>query len=323
MSRHVADENPQIIALDTYEPQRPYMDEHNKELSWRSEHRRTGLQIHLMPVPVPKSGRNSSGFKPRLEWVNGRWPRISYESDGLSVSIQYTVQQGVISQQFLIKNPSKKDQKIPYALQAEGSTVTTLHIEDNVWEMTDDFDWTASKPQIVRDLNGFYILGENKSVMHQDGTRTKYSGNSEAIMAVFHNGVRLGAENVRLIPIEDEAPVAQRKPSENLLLNQNFPSVLCIPPHGIEEVVVQYILRSHIDNELPYLDYFDVGTFLRNEQYCVWSFKEESVFNNIFRRQLEHILCLCLVKVVPSSNSGPRIPFDTTLASGSTPVGDL
>ncbi len=35
--QHVAGQNQQIIALDTYEPQYPYMKEHDEELNWRSK----------------------------------------------------------------------------------------------------------------------------------------------------------------------------------------------------------------------------------------------------------------------------------------------
>ena len=159
--------------------------------------------------------------------------------------------------------------------------------------------------------------------MQQDGTTIKYNMWSEAIMAIFQNGVRIGSENIILIPIADEILASQRRTSQNLLLNQKCPSVLCFSPHETQELVVQYKMRSHHVNELPCLDYLDLGTFFCSDQHCVWSFREDNKFNNVFGRQLEHILCICLVKVVTSSKNRPRILFDTTLTSGSITVGDL
>lgn len=110
--QYVADENPKMIALDTYEPQYPYMNNHGEELGWQSEHQRTGSHLRLMSMLK----HEVEGPEPSLEWVNGRWPHISYELEELRVSVQFTVEQGVISQQFLIKNTSNTEQDIRYAL---------------------------------------------------------------------------------------------------------------------------------------------------------------------------------------------------------------
>lgn len=83
-------------------------------------------------------------------------------------------------------------------------TVTTLHIENDRWEMNEDFDWLTSKPQVVRGLNGYFTLGENKGVLHQDHSTTNDDMRSEVILTVFHNGVRVNSENIVLIPVEHE-----------------------------------------------------------------------------------------------------------------------
>ena len=317
--QYVADDNPKMIALDTYEPYYPYMNNHSEELGWQSENQRTGLHLRLMSMLK----HEVEGLEPSLEWVNGRWPHVSYELEDFRVSVQFTVEQGVISQQFLIKNTSNTEKHIRYALQAEGSTVTTLHVEDDRWEMNEDFDWSAPKPQVVSDLKGYFTLGENKGVLHQDHTTTDDDMRSEAILTVFHNGVRISSEDIVLIPVEHETLPSRGKGMNDLLTNRKRPNILCVPPHGVQELLVQYKLRFDHKNEMPFLDYLDVGTFLLRDQHYFWSFKDDSEFNTIFRRQLEHILCLCLVNVIPHSKSGPRVPFDTTLASGSTPAGDL
>ena len=261
----------------------------------------------------------------RLTYSTG--PEFSSPIDGLSISIQLTVEQGTISQQFLIFNSSHADKEVQYALQAEGSTVTTLHVEGDRWEMNGDFDGSASKPQITRDANGFFVLEEDKTVLQHDDTTTRNVTRSEAVMAVFHNGVRISSENIISMPVKDENWARRGTAINNLPFNQKTRNVLCVPAQGIQELVVQYKLRPHHDHKLPRLDYLDVGTFLYGDQDKDWDCKNDKKidkgFNAIFGRHLEHILCLCLIKNIPSSKSGPRVPFDTSLAAGSTPVGDL
>lgn len=317
--QHVADETQQVIALDTYEPQYPYMKQHNEELNWRSKRQRTGLVAHLKPI----SQGEDKAFEPRLEWVNGRWPRISYELDGLRISIQFTVEQGAISQQFLIRNPSNEKKEVQYALQAVGSTVTTLHVEDDRWERNGEFDWSASKPQIIRGLNDSFTLEENKTILQQDGTTAENSTRSKAVLAIFHNAIPIRSENIVLIPVEDENMAYRGTGMKNIPLSQESLDMLCVPPHGVQELVVQYKLRPHHNKDMLSLRYHDVGTFLHNDQHGSCGFEDDIEFNTIFRRKLEHILCLCLVKNLSNSKGGPRIPFDTTFASGSTPAGDL
>ncbi len=109
----------------------------------------------------------------------------------------------------------------------------------------------------------------------------------------------------------------------DLLTNRKCPNILCVPSHEAQELLVQYKLRFDHKSEITCVDYLDAGTFLHRDQHYLWSFKDDDKLNTIFRRQLEHILCLCIVKIIPDSKSGPRVPFDTALASGSTPAGDL
>jgi len=131
-------------------------------------------------------------------------------------------------------------------------------------------------------------------------------------MAIFHNGIRISSENVVLIPVEDENPA--RRGMKNLPLSQESFNTLYVPPYGVQELILQYKLRPHRNKKMSCLSYLDVGTFLHNDQPGSCDSERD------IRRNPEHILCLCLVKNVPDSKSGPRIPFDTTFASGSTPV---
>jgi len=177
--------------------------------------------------------------------------------------------------------------------------VTTLHVEDDRWERNGEFDWLTTKPQIFRNLNGSFTLEESEAVLQRDGTTTENSTRSEAVMAIFHNGIRISSENIVLIPVEDESPA--RRGMKNLPLSQESFDMLYVPPYGVQELILQYKLRPHRNKEMSYLSYLDVGTFLHNDQPGSCGFGRDIEFNTIFRRNLEHILCLCLVKNVPDS----------------------
>lgn len=199
--------------------------------------------------------------------------------------------------------------------------MTTLHVEHDRWERNGEFGWSTTKPQIFRNSHGSFTLEESETVLQEDGTTTENSTRSEAIMTIFHNGIRISSENIVLIPVEDENPTRRRM--KNPPLSHGSFNMLHVPPRGVQELTLQYKLRPHGNKKMSYLSYLDVGTFLHNDQPCSCGFERDIEFNTIFRRNLEHILCLCLIKNVPDSKSGPRIPFDNTFASGSTPAGDL
>jgi len=154
-------------------------------------------------------------------------------------------------------------------------------------------------------LNGSFTLEESEAVLQRDGTTNENSTRSEAVMAIFHCGIRISSENIVLIPVEDENPA--RRGMKNLPLSQESFSMLYVPPHGVQELILQYRLRPHRNKEMSYLSYLDVGTFLHNDQPGSCGFERDIEFNTIFRRNLEHILCLCLVKNIPDSKSGSRI----------------
>lgn len=199
--------------------------------------------------------------------------------------------------------------------------MTTLQVEDDRWERNGDFDWSNSKPQIIRKVNDSFNLEEKETIVQQHDTAAENSTWSEAVMAVFHNGIRIDFENIVLIPVEDR--ISPRRDLKTLPLSQKPSNIFHFPPHGVQELVVQYKIQPHRNKRMSHLSYLDVGTFLHNDQHCSCGSKDDIEFNIVFRRKLEHILCLCLVRNVPDLKSGPHIPFDTTFALGSTPAGDL
>ncbi len=129
MSQYVARKEPRIICLTNtglmgYQRDLAFI---RQMLHGLAQVRGTGLGINLMS----SSGSKSVSFETQLEWLNGHWPCICYEFDGLVVSVVFTVEKGVLSQQYVIVNPSEKEICVLYNLQIGGSEVDTLHVNDS------------------------------------------------------------------------------------------------------------------------------------------------------------------------------------------------
>lgn len=126
MSQHVVEENPRIICLAS-----PSLEYYQRDLLsvGFALHRQaqvpgTGLGVHLKS---PSSAKKPS-FETRLEWLNGHWPCIYYELEGLAISVAFSVERGVLSQQYVIVNPSEKDIDIQIDLQIGRCEAFTLYV---------------------------------------------------------------------------------------------------------------------------------------------------------------------------------------------------
>lgn len=154
--------------------------------------------------------------------------------------------------------------------------------------------------------------------------------------AVFHNGGLLKLDRTASIPIrlpwDPDSDGEDSGDSEDDIKSksdQTAPSpsfgVLQVASKGVQKLVLQYKVQSHSIGQPRSLHCSDVKTFLKSDQSRSWCFKDDLTCNSIFRRYLEHILCLCLVDVMPDPGKEHCIPFmnDVTLEKASTPLGDL
>ncbi|KAF6232731.1 hypothetical protein HO173_008945 [Letharia columbiana] len=101
MSKYIADDNPRVICLSSpgISMDRRYLNGLGARMQRRAQIRKSGLSIRLMA-----DSKVEDPIKTPLEWINGRWPCIHYEIDGVLVSVLFTVNEGVLSQQFSIEN---------------------------------------------------------------------------------------------------------------------------------------------------------------------------------------------------------------------------
>lgn len=329
MSKYIAEDNPRVICLDSpgITGGRRFLKGLGAGMQRRALERNSGLGIDFMADSIVEDP-----IKTRLEWINGRWPCIQYELDGFLISVLFTVNEGVLSQQFFIENPSSESKAVRFALQVQNAIIRTLRVAHGRWTPSDaSYDLEGSVPPLQPNASGLYNIVEREhKTTRNDAVPDGVKG--EAVFAVIHNGKTLVLDRTASIPISlPWDPDSGRNSDDDVKSksDQTIPSAssgfLEVAPQAVQKLVVQYKLQSH-DIEQPWsLQSLNVESFLKSDQSRSWSFQKDHEFNPIFRRHLEHILCLCLVDVMPDLGKERRVPFmnDITLESASTPLGDL
>ena len=340
MSKYIAEDNPRVICLDSpgISGGRRFLNGLGARMQRRARERNSGLSIRLMGNSIVEDPINT-----RLEWINGRWPCIHYEIGNVLISVLFTVNKGVLSQQFFIENPSSESKAVRFALQVQGATVRTLRVAHGQWAPSDEYDLNDEiEPRLRPNASGLYNIvekGHERSPhepYQQDGDAVPNVVKGEAVFAVFHNGELLKLDRTASVPIRlpwdpDSDSEDSGDPDDDIKNRsaQTVPSpssgVVQVASGGVQKLVLQYKVQSHSIEQHRSLQILDVETFLKSDQSKNWSFKEDHKFNSIFRRYLEHILCLCLIDVMPNPGKERRIPFmnDVTLESASTPLSDL
>lgn len=330
MSKYIAGDNPRVICLSGpgISLSRSSLDGLGARMHWVVQRQGFGLGIRLMG--------DSKLEDPILEWINGRWPCIRYEIDSILVSILFTVNEGILSQQILIENPSSVNKIVPFALQLRGATVSTLRVTHGRWAPSDPHEnyWDVSKPLPRPKASSLYhmVEGEHEwspcEPLHQNRNPATKALKGEAVIAVFHDSQLLKLDGrAWALPRDLYGSSNNDAQSES---TQTAPSassgILQVAPKGTQKLTLQYELQSYGDEDSRSPIFLNVENFLKSDQIRrSWTFKEDHKFNPIFRRYLEHILCLCLVNVTPDQGEECRIPFinDVTLELGSTPFSDL
>ena len=316
MTKYVAGHSPRVICLDAPGNSWDHRDLNSlgAEMEWQVRQRNRGLGIRLMAA--------SEVEDPVLEWINGRWPCVRYGVDGTLVSILFTVNAGVLSQQIIIENPSSEDKVVRFALETGDATVSTLGVAQGRWT------WSRSL-HVMEPLSarGCYRIAEHpRETSQQDHPPATDAVKGEARIAIFHNGELLKLDDHASVPIRDNDEPDGDVQSKSDHTAPSAPSgILQVASKGIHKLVLQCELQSHSSDGSWNPKCLNVESFLQSEMSKSWSFKEHHELNPIFRRYLEHILCLCLVDIPPDPGEERRVPFlnDVTLESVSTPLSDL
>ena len=332
MSRYLDEDEPRIICLGS-----PKLEGYHRDLGSvggklhdLAQAVGTGFHVRLMPA----SGEEEiSGMKTRLEWINGRWPCIYYQQDGLDVSVLFTVDRGILSQQYLIANPSAEQKSFRFALQIGGAQVNTLHVDGAEWVGAND-EWSDEIRNLPHTIHAFHVAeklwDESPDATQHGSDSAKSSTRGEAVIAILHNDELLAHENAFQIPIwrndsdSDDGESDDEQKSEKQISSASS-SLLNVASSGVQKLVVQYNLGPYGVEDSQVLLPQETGTLLRSEISRNWSFVKDDDFNPIYRRHLEYILCLCVISDRQRPEEQCRNPFinDITFESESTPMNDL
>lgn len=331
MSRYLDEDEPRIICLGSPKLEYYHRDliSVGEKLHGLAQAEDTGFHVRLMPA----SGEETSGMKTRLEWINGHWPCIYYQQDGLDISVLFTVDRGILSQQYLMANPSAEQKSFRFALQIGGAQVNTLHVDGTGWVGAND-ELSDEIHNLPHTSHAFHVAeklwDEAPDATQHGSDGAKLSTRGEAVIAVLHNDELLAPENVVQIPVwrndsDSDGGESDDEQKSGKQVSSASSSLLNVAPSGVQKLVVHYSLRPYGVEDSRALLPQETGTLLKSERSGNWSFVKDDDFNPIYRRHLEYILCLCLISDRPSPEEQSRNPFinDITFESGSTPMNDL
>ena len=304
MSQYLAEDETQIICLGS--PTLKYYQRDLGDVGDRlhelAQIEQTGIHIHLRLA----SGTEAPITQTTLVWINGRWPCIKYTVGGLDVSVLFTVDEGILSQRYLITNPSTEQKAAQYSLKIGGAQVNTLHVEGQEWvgagehESADKYrdhlphwasafyvtekQWEKASEAMQHNDDPMKITTQNEKATAEaveDGDDTpKSAKRGQARIALFHNDNLVAPEDAPQTPIptifydsdreeaDDEKKTGDKAPPA-------FSEPLNVVPSGVQKFVVQYSLRPYDESQEQYSRVIlpqNVKNLLKREESGNWSF---------------------------------------------------
>lgn len=121
--------------------------------AWDLENKHDYLRPFIILPPIDSLG--GSSVPPEVKWVNWKWPRYEYPrtDEGLRITIQYMVHEGIVLQQVIVQNLSdvSVELELPYKLQPE------LFIRDLDF-MNPDYEFNNPFKSTEKDSKDYWYL---------------------------------------------------------------------------------------------------------------------------------------------------------------------
>ena len=268
-----------VFGLEFSEGAEPYL------VSWRAER-------FQQELPVPNSGfglqiKDVEGLQPgvpKLEFLNNRWPQITYSVKGFNVRVRLFCQKGTVIQQFTVNNSS--------------TSAVDLELILSVDFLMDYLDYMNSGEDVEMKCehgphgHSVIVVGRGTKKKNEDGTEKENENETlkeiGVLVGLFRNG-----ESEKL-SLSDDAHFKGRAVQKEYTL----------PKSGKLELKaafrLQHLKPSSIwkDFMLPILD-VDVSEILTLPVLALdrWPFLHDDVLGWHLRRNLEHVLSVCSIPI--------------------------
>lgn len=271
LSRYLGGENnpSKMFGLEFPEGAEPYY------VRWRAE-------LFQSELPIANSGfglqiMDIDGLQrgvPKLEFLNDRWPQVTYSVKGFSVRVRLFCQKDTVIQQFTVTNKLTSAADLQFII-----SVDFLMHHLNYMDPENDIK-LACEPGPHG--YGVIVVGSKTEEENED----RISEQVGVLVGLFRNGQ---SEQLSLKDAEDSSNQRLEvkysvKESDTLELTAAFR--------------LQFLKRDSVwkDFVLPISD-VDVSELVQSPALASdrWSFLHDHVLSRHFRRNLEHILSVCSI----------------------------
>lgn len=272
LSQYLGGENnpSQMFGLEFPRGAGPYL------VSWRAE-------LFQDELPIPNGGfglqiRDIDGLQrevPKLEFLNDRWPQVTYSVKGFNVRVRLFCQKDTVIQQFTVTNNMTSAADLQFVI-----SVDFLMHHLNYMDSKNDI-----KLAYERGPHGYGVIVVGSKTDEENPDRI--SEQIGVLVGLFRNG-----ESEQLSLKDAEETSNQRavevkyhvQESETLELTAAFR--------------LQFLKRDSVwkDFVLPISD-VDVSELVQSPALALdrWPFLHDDVLSRHFRRNLEHILSVCSI----------------------------
>lgn len=293
LSKYLGGENncSKMCGLEFPEGRSPF------QVTWRAE-----TFYDLLPSPCRGYGLQIVGIDKmqpgalKLEFLNDRWPQITYLVKGFRVRVRLFCKNGTVIQQFTVTNTLPSPTKLQFILAVDFlmHNLNYMHWEDSI-----DRNY-----ELGPHGHGVVVLGRRTEEENGDGTKEKNKDGTDeqvgVIVGLFRNGESEQLEKPEKLlvsDIKDRTAVTKEysfKKAETLELTAAFRLQDLKRSSGWKDFIV------------PISD-VDVSKIIQKPVPNRWPFPHDDVLSWHLRRNLEHILSVCSIPI--KRDVSERRPF--------------
>jgi len=277
--------------------------------------------------------------KPKLSWINDRWPRITYTINDVQISVHFVVLDGILWHQYIITNNTNEDQSLDLILDL-GLIMTEVFEPLN--QHGSSSGMSEVFPQLSPDLK-FDQSGYAGSVSHVSLRELENPSKLEALFRMWlnHEPATLRSKSCP-VAVNNSDDYSEFEASSDSETEQGMGSISRIGGtvdnvHEVrnrtftvlkgqsQELLLGWKIqqRPKEEHEQTLFSYFDLSSYLRQETGPHWRFQEPKSFMGTFRRHLQHILCVSSVPMAQSSENAIMFMNEDVNFGLSTPINQL